>query len=637
MKQGLKKYDKLPIKSLIPNLKFTAKHGLDEDSHPADWLQAFIPEHMKKGDSRSVCISKWSQYSNMKAKLDFAGNEKLGGLSYNFNEFTPREIEQHLSLYIAQGLSPSPQIKMKAKSQQAEPLQGNDLINTCMGFNFERRHVQFKRYFAVQHPYLPVPSTCTHPNWKIDPFLEHINKVSIQAMHLPENISCDEQTIGFSGRDSKKARVKYKKVGDGYQADSICCQGYTYTFYFRHQPPPKKYIDEGYSPLHARVRFMVDQLKSKHHCLFMDNLYMSAMFARRLVSCEKKVNIHGVTRQNAKGIPMCVHQYEVSDEKNLDEQRNTIKVAVLEGDPLIKDLVAISYYDTKPVYFLSSVIDDVKWIVKSREIYSKNLEKKVQKYFLRPNFVNAYNYDMNSVDQADQLRTNYQVGMGLRQRKWWWSIFLWAFDVAIVNSYLLYKSYLEMHGFQPKSHYTYREEIFKAWMDPDLFWPTRYLRKSRRDMKLISKSSEESDKKRSRLNSGSISSLSRMTRSSYTPLSFPDGPKQSCKTLNQTNLDNGSFGHRLTFSVNCTHLPAPPRSKHSECQLHRLANKRTRKQVMTCNDCNVTLCVNCYKPFHTAHDINMIKADIENDQESSIRSNIPSPSSFHLKIHHKSV
>ena len=78
---------------------------------------------------------------------------------------------------------------------------------------------------------------------------------------------------------------------------------------------------------------------------------------------------------------MCVHQYEVSDEKNLDEQRNTIKVAVLEGDPLTKDLVAISFYDTKPVYFLSSVIDEVKWIVKSHEIYSKNLEKKVQKYF----------------------------------------------------------------------------------------------------------------------------------------------------------------------------------------------------------------------------------------------------------------
>ena len=68
------------IKSLIPNLKFTTRHRLDEDSHPADWLRAFIPEHMKKGDSRSVCISKWCQYTNMKAQLDFAGNEKVGGL-----------------------------------------------------------------------------------------------------------------------------------------------------------------------------------------------------------------------------------------------------------------------------------------------------------------------------------------------------------------------------------------------------------------------------------------------------------------------------------------------------------------------------------------------------------------------------
>ena len=136
---------------------------------------------------------------------------------------------------------------------------------------------------------------------------------------------------------------------------------------------------------------------------------------------------------------------------------------------------------------------------------------------------------MNSVDRADQFRTNYQIGMVLRQRKWWSSIFLWAFDADIVvNSYLLYKSYLEMHGFPPKSHYTYREEIFKAWMDPDMYWPERYSRKSRRDMELTSKSPGV---KRSRLNSGSVSSLSRMIRSSYTSLSFPDGPKQSCKNL----------------------------------------------------------------------------------------------------------
>ena len=90
---------------------------MDENSDPAHWLLAFIPKYMKKGDSRSVCISKWCQYTNMKAQLDFAGDEKVGGLSYKFEEFKPREIEQYISHYIAQGLNPPPQLKMKIKSQ----------------------------------------------------------------------------------------------------------------------------------------------------------------------------------------------------------------------------------------------------------------------------------------------------------------------------------------------------------------------------------------------------------------------------------------------------------------------------------------------------------------------------------------
>ena len=77
--------------------------------------------------------------------------------------------------------------------------------------NFERRHKQFKRYFSIQHPYLPVPSQKTHPNWKIDPFLNNLNLVFMQAVHLPECISCDEQTIGFHGRLSLKQRIKFKK------------------------------------------------------------------------------------------------------------------------------------------------------------------------------------------------------------------------------------------------------------------------------------------------------------------------------------------------------------------------------------------------------------------------------------------
>ena len=34
----------------------------------------------------------------------------------------------------------------------------------------------------------------------------------MQIIHSPKNISCGEQTIGFSGRKSKKSQVKYKRL-----------------------------------------------------------------------------------------------------------------------------------------------------------------------------------------------------------------------------------------------------------------------------------------------------------------------------------------------------------------------------------------------------------------------------------------
>ena len=139
----------------------------------------------------------------------------------------------------------------------------------------------------------------------------------------------------------------------------------------------------------------------------------------------------------------------------LEAVRNTVRVAVLECDKQIDDLVAISFYYSKPEYFLFTVVPEIKWDVCGKEKFSKQLEEKEAEKNLRPNFVNVYDYDMNSVDQADYLRKNYALGLNLRQRKWWWSIFLWGLDVAIVNSYLLYKSYHKIHQLEFMDHYKF--------------------------------------------------------------------------------------------------------------------------------------------------------------------------------------
>ena len=110
-------------------------------------------------------------------------------------------------------------------------------------------------------------------------------------------ISCDEQTIGFQGNHKDKKRITYKAEGDGFQCDALCQDGFTYQFYFRNEPAPKRWKKLGLSPLHSRVMALFDTLKDDHHQCGMDNLYNSVAFCKAAFKHPKKVLLHGVTRR----------------------------------------------------------------------------------------------------------------------------------------------------------------------------------------------------------------------------------------------------------------------------------------------------------------------------------------------------
>ena len=113
-----------------------------------------------------------------------------------------------------------------------DPVNGNDLCYKVFGKGRERRHRHFKTFFAVQDPLKQVPAKTTHLNWKVDPFLAWIQTVLIAAWDMGHKLSCDEQTIGFKGNHADKQRISYKKEGDGFLADALLEDGYTYSFYF---------------------------------------------------------------------------------------------------------------------------------------------------------------------------------------------------------------------------------------------------------------------------------------------------------------------------------------------------------------------------------------------------------------------
>ena len=590
-KEGKVQYQTQPHEETEARMSFIRANRLSVDSQPVEWFAAFIPMTSNPNEKDSFSIENLNRWTNLRALMENSGG--LGGKYENYVNFTTTELMRHIGLYLLQALSPSPQIDMKFHSQKEDPVNGNDFIHTSFGgvaWKSKKRHRHFKAFFTSVNPMLNPPPRESHPNWKVHPFLKHMLYISRKAVFMGRNLSCDEQTIGFQGQHKDKQRITYKREGDGFLADCICSDGYTYAFHFRHQPASEKIIKTyNCSPLHARVLGLISQLPDKYYTLGMDNLYNSAKFCRLAYSMDQKVMVHGVTRPTLRGIPPAIKQNEVSKKKDLERVRHTVKAAVLKGDEVLKDLVSVSLYDTKPVYFLTSATPDLKWVEKEKKVYDSKQKKTVNMPFYRLNIIDFYNHNMGNVDLADQLRNHYRYDSAWhRNRKWWWSIWWWGFQLLLTNSYVLYLKFHRLHDSkQICSHYDYIKEISLAWINPELHWP-------KKKTKAAAKSKEIYNKVKTRL---------RKRFREDDMVSASNFNSSKCERVNDASLHPTAGKLHMRLNTSVQHLPEHSKSKKPKCQLHRWARGRqsagdVSSGVVTCSVCRVNLCITCYNYFH---------------------------------------
>ena len=448
---GLPLTESVLRKKGMPDPEFVKKHRLSVESTPTEFVEVFIPYFLNpyngkpKANRVYPSIQTWTEWTNKKAMLACAGAE---GAIYekDWHPFTMKELRQHLGLYILNGLSPSPHVEWKFKPQSACKTHGSDFVYQAFGPNAARRHRHFKCFFTVQDPSIHPPSRKKRPNWKVWPLICWLNYITVLAWLLGVVFSADEQTQGFQGNHADKKRITYKAEGDGFQCDALCQDGWTHQVYFRNDPAPPEYLKMGLSPLHARVLWLFACVKDRWHICGLDNLYNSAKFCR-VAFVHSKVLLNGVTRKGMRGLPKCVLQEEKKKRSDVLAVRGTVKAAVLCNDPELPDLVASSVYDTKPVHFLSTCCESIKWIVKERLTFNVDTGKTEIMRFLRLNQNDFYNFSMGSVDVSDQLRTSYPFDHSwLRNRKWWWSLLFWWFGVMLVNVYIYYVTLNVMAG-----------------------------------------------------------------------------------------------------------------------------------------------------------------------------------------------
>jgi len=113
---------------VTPKFKWIKKHKLTVDSPPPDWFRAFLPNTAPKNNRDGFCTDKWCTYTNMKARMDFAGMPERNGTSRAWKDFTPKEIEQHLALYLVQGLNTSSSVFTKLKDPSEDPINGKFFV-----------------------------------------------------------------------------------------------------------------------------------------------------------------------------------------------------------------------------------------------------------------------------------------------------------------------------------------------------------------------------------------------------------------------------------------------------------------------------------------------------------------------------
>ena len=575
-----------------PNDEFLKRYGLDETSHPIHWVNALMPftqadNKEKEIGSKKFSVSNWAAYSRTKGQLVNAGQE--GHLfAGRYEEMQPSDMSLMLGIYLSDGLSPSPQLRKKMKSQQDEKIHGNDFICDCIKYysasDAEQLYRSFRHLLGVQDPLTVPPPKQECPNFKVDEFFEWMRHIFKEAWLLGPNFAIDEQTAKMQGTTEYKTRCgKYKRIGDGIQADAIADDGYTWTFYFRNEPVKKKWLDKGMSPLHARVLHMLEQLRDKGHRCKMDNLFNSVRLAREAYHLPQKVLTDGVIRKSGRGVPPDVFQ----DEKKgnaAEKERGTIKAAVLKGDSKSSDLVITSLYDQKPFYMLSHSCEEITWDMLTKRVYSASQKEKIDFDFLRFNLSNDYNNEMNDNDIADQLRLVYRMMRFQRNYKWWWALWIWGIEVTVVNAYVMMKRYCELKDVPvPYSHHDFHEAVALAFLDRDNQFGNHWPRKQAAGQKRKSAFATPSPAKKAR------KAAPRLTKQSVCPRF-------------------GALRGRLDLSLG-HYLSGEPDSNRV-CQLHRYAYRQmyddpkgipsgARLHVYTCEACGVNLCIPCMKIFHT--------------------------------------
>ena len=303
-------------------------------------------------------------------------------------------------------------------------------------------------------------------------------------IELRTEVSIDEMMVRYTGRTQHTTKVKNKPIPQGYKVFALCCEGYLYDWIYWSTTAKMGDVAPvpGFCDTSSIVIRLAESLPYNRYpfIIFMDNFFSSVDLFARLR--RMGIDACGTTRHTRRDVPA---EFKRLKMLKLGEEGKGWGYIWSKGcrsrKPIDQNhgVHATAWLDNNWVFMLSTVhapaYDGDSYIERSRRRpkYSSTNGRMVRWIFGDnarmdlpiPLIIDNYNFNMNGVDRADQLRASIECHR--KGNRNWLPLLWWLLDSVKVNAYLLYKyQYKEKEGdFHPDlpkkmlTHRQFQEEL----------------------------------------------------------------------------------------------------------------------------------------------------------------------------------
>lgn len=264
--------------------------------------------------------------------------------------------------------------------------------------------------------------------WKLRPLVRLLQNKFLELYEPVQHISFDESMVEYFGKHGCKQCIRNKPIRFGYKVWSLNTpDGYLINFdiYQGRNPVRIDEYESKFGKCAAPLVKMLDdfpyEVKKLQMHIYFDNLFTSVALLNEL----RTRGYHGTgtlrenripKKCNIKSNALMKKQIRGEYAHSLDRENGIIVVKWMDNSVVAG---ASTAYGVQPITHVQR--------------YSQQQKKKIR--VERPALFTQYNKYMGGTDRMDQNISCYRVG--IRGKKWWWSLFTWLLDASVHNAWIL--------------------------------------------------------------------------------------------------------------------------------------------------------------------------------------------------------